>query len=420
MNRIEQFRINRRQMMTGTTAIAGAAAASTLLPRSSSAQPPGPPSPFSDAVRDHRWAALREMMSSSGIDCLVVPTLPGDFTLHYAEYVSNTGGNGVAILSRSGQALGIGLPPRPGTWHRSVPALPGMLGGAVVDAINELGHATDNIGVVGTATGQTFGLNDFSAQGLVLFSLWNEVLSGLPDTEFVEVTPQFARVAMVKHPEEIAAHRNAAALGEELNQFMLESARPGVSDRQFRAAISQFLIMNGATADVQALEIPPGTLQDGSVINSEMGVRIDGGYAQVTLCIAIGAVSPLTEQLNEVAQECFAVGLELVGPGIRFADVIEPMEKVVADASFWHGFPVLHSLSPVVLAGPVSQAPPPQGRYTPIRGGDIVLEAGMSLSFEPGARMERRDQVKLGTSGMVTEDGFDIYNTLGRTLQRVS
>ena len=44
----------------------------------------------------------------------------------------------------------------------------------------------------------------------------------------------------------------------------------------------------------------------------------------------------------------------------------------------------------------------------------------MSLSFEPGARMERRDQVKLGTSGMVTEDGFDIYNTLGRTLQRVS
>ena len=359
-------------------------------------------------------------MSENGIDCLVVPALPGDFTLHYARYVTNTGGNGVAILSAEGQALGLGLPPRPGTWHRAVPALPGMLGGGVVDAINELGHASDRIGVVGTATGQTFGLNDFTAQGGVLYSIWSEVLAGLPEAEFTDVTSQFARVAMVKHPDEIAAHRTAAALGEELQELMLETARPGVSGLEFRSVISEFLIMNGATADVQALEFPPGTLQDGSVINSEYGVRIDGGYAQVTLCIAIGATSELTERLNEVADECFAVGLELIGPGIRFADIIEPMEQVVADAGFWHGFPVLHSISPVILVGPVRQGPPPQGRYTPIRGGDVVLEPGMALSFEPGARMGPRAQVKLGVSGMVTDDGFDVYNTLGRTLQRVS
>ena len=43
--------------------------------------------------------------------------------------------------------------------------------------------------------GQTFGLSDFSTQGVVLYSGWREVLSDLPNATFVDVTSRFAQVA---------------------------------------------------------------------------------------------------------------------------------------------------------------------------------------------------------------------------------
>ena len=92
------------------------------------------------------------------------------------------------------------------------------------------------------------------------------------------------------------------------------------------------------------------------------------------------------------------------------------MEKIVADAGRGHGFPHIHSVMPLSLVGMVRQPGPDQT----IRGADIVLQPGMALSFECGARNNNSDEVRLGGTGVVTEDGFEMFNTLGLELHSVS
>ena len=291
------------------------------------------------------------------------------------------------------------------------------LGPAVADLLNEMGYGNRNIGVVGTAN-NVFGLNEFTAPGLMLYSVWSEVQAGLPNASFVDVTSEFALVNMVKGPEEIAAFEKAAQLGEEFHHMLLDFTRPGITDRDFRARVEEFLIQNGATADVKALEMLPGPVQQGHVINSEYGIEAFGGYAQVTLCMSVGEPNALAQDLHQIAQESFAAGLEVIRPGITFREAFEPMEKVISDADCWHGFPLVHGMRPVVLAGPVGIGQP-IGSYADPLGADIVLESGMSISFEPGARRGRRDQVKVGASAFVTEDGTRLLNAIGTTMQQI-
>lgn len=417
MSSSEMTKINRRELLAGSAAIAGAATLWAGLPKVASAQPGGPPSPYTLAERDRRWSALRTMMAEQGVDCLVVPNLSGDFTLHYAQYITNKpfGGHGIAILPAEGEAAAFGMSPGPGAWANPYGKRGEPLGPAVADLLNEMGHGNSTIGVVGTEN-NIFGLNEFTAPGLMLYSVWSEVQAGLPGATFKDITSEFAKVNMVKGPEEIAAFEKAAQLGEEMHNMLLEFIRPGITDRQVRARVEEFLIHNGATADVKALEIQPGPVQQGHIINTEYGIEAFGGYAQVTLRMSVGDPSPLSQELHQVAQECFAAGLAVIKPGITFREVFEPMEKVVSDAGFWHGFPVVHGLRPVVLAGPVGIGQP-IGSYADPLGADIVLEPGMSISFEPGARMGRMAQVKVGASSFVTENGVRLLNDVGKTLQ---
>jgi len=347
--------ISRRQLLLGSSLLAGTGFIGSAFSTKIKAQPGGSSSPYTTAERDRRFNAIRAMMTEQGIDCLVVPSMPGDFTLHYASYITNAPfnyGTGFVILPREGQAVAMGLSPSPDAWASVVGERGEAMGPAIVDLVNELGHGNENIGVVGTQTG-VFGLNNFTAQGLMLYSVWGEIQSNLPLANFVDVTSEFAKVNMVKGPEEIAAFEKAAQLGEEFHSMLLGYTRPGITDRDIRARIEDFLIQNGATADVKALEILPGPIQKGHIINSEFGIEAFGGYAQVTLCISVGEPSQQIKDLHEIAQESFAVGLEAIKPGITFREAFEPMEKVIKDAGCWHGFPLVHGMRPVVLAGPV-------------------------------------------------------------------
>jgi len=419
MNEKTGLKLSRRQVMLASTLMAGAAA-STFIPSSGLAQPSGSPSPYTTAERDRRWSALRAMMDEQGVDCLVVPAMPGDFTLHYASYITNAPfnyGTGFVILPREGQAVAMNLSPGPGAWARVVGSRGEPMGPAIANLINEFGNQNDRIGVVGTETG-VFGLNNFTSQGLMLYAIWSEIEASLPGADFVDVTPAYAMVNMVKGEEEIAAFEKAADLGEAFHRMLLEYTRPGITDSEFRSTVEEFLISNGATADVKALEIQPGPIRQGHIINSEYGIEAFGGYAQVSLCMCVGEPNQEIRDLHKIAQDSFAAGLEVIKPGIRFREVYEPMEKVVRDAGCWHGFPLVHGIRPVVLAGPVGIGRP-IGTYDDPLGSDIELKPGMALSFEPGARMGRMNQVKVGSSAFVTENGVRLLNSVGKTLQQI-
>ena len=75
-------------------------------------------------------------------------------------------------------------------------------------------------------------------------------------------------------------------------------------------------------------------------------------------------------------------------------------------------------LGPMFMVGPVANFPPPFVPSTTI-GADYEIKENQIFSFEPGARVGLRDQVKVGATALVTSDGLEIWNEIGTRMQRV-
>lgn len=433
INGYRQGRLGRREFLQNILIVPGgaaiAAATLSMAPQKAQAQfalPHG----FSSAEKDFRWSRIRNLMSELGLDCLILPKGRGDGvnSLQYAEYASNAAfmNPGAVIFPAKGEPAIIGSIQLPNSWITNVAGkwfeggeqLP--IGGHIIDFVTDMGYAKGNIGVVGTQA-NVEGLNEFINEGFVDYATWSTVTAGLPDASFTDITPQFGEMMVVKSQEVLSGVRSSAAVGENLHKMLLEITKAGVDPVDFRVAIAEHFIRSGARSDVQALEMAPGKIRDGAVINSEYGIIHGGGYAQCTLCMAVGKVSKQTEELHEVAKESLQYGLDNLRPGKTFGEVIAGMEEIIFGAGYWHGFPQIHGLLPMFMVGNVYANEPP-AQSSKVIGADVVIKPDMAFSFEPGARRGKApmgSQVKLGCTAIIQEDGLEVLNTLGLNMQRL-
>ena len=429
----ETINVARRQFIGTSSAAAaglgvltlGTHSARALAQQADERRPPAPPPgmgapTYTLAERDRRFAAVRTLLERNNLDALMIPQRNGTSILQFANYLTNEGAflkPSVVILPVSGEPFTMNPSPfrSPGPrWiAQGYSNMQGRTGELVVRSVREEGLADKRFGVVGLEPGQ-FGLPEFFHDGLWDHSTWNEIETGLTDASFIDITDQFTEVMMVKGDEEIANVRKAAVAGERLHEFMLATAREGMDFRELRGEIHKFFVLNDIVSDIQ-VHAGGGPLRAGQHFATEYGIHHSGGYAQVTLTFTIGEPSEVVLRNAETAMQVLDYGMANVRPGRTFASVIDPMEKIISDAGLRHGFPHIHSLMPLALVGPVRQPGPDQV----IRGADIVLQPGIALSFECGAFSSRFDEVRLGGTGVVTENGFEMFNTLGLELHSV-
>lgn len=409
--------------------IAAATSAPVVLRSSIAAAQPGVEPFYTLAERDRRWGSIRRMMSEGGYDCLILPHRSGDDVnqLMYADYVSGGGfmgfGDGAVVFPIDGDPVLVHAPfPAPWistrydlTFTRSGQQV--SLGDRLVEVINDLDHASGNIAVVGTVAGVE-GLNEFLDAGLVTYATWSTVLAGLPRASFTDITEEFSLLMMVKSAEEVANIRKSALLGERLHQVLMGEMRIGMDSNEFRAVADRFLAMNGARADVKALEIAPGPIKEGDVLNTEYGIVYSGGYSQVTLCAVAGNISDEMQRLADVAHELMDLGAATLRAGKTFGDVLEPMERLCFDAGYWHRVPLIHGIMPMTLVGKL-YLKGPDNPSSKVMGEDVVIQEGMAFSYEPAARLGPAAQAKVGATAVVTADGLDVYNTIGTRVQQI-
>jgi Xaa-Pro aminopeptidase len=252
----------------------------------------------------------------------------------------------------------------------------------------------------------------------------------LPKARFEDISAEMAEIMLVKTPAELRLVEKAAEIGERAHEVMLSVAKPGVTEREIRSKMAESILHDGASIGVALLEMGPGILKKGDVINSEWGPAVGGLEAQVTLCVSVGRVSEKTEKLAEIAEACLKKGLASLKPEVRFGRVMEAMEKVVADAGAWHHIPLLHSLNPTVLRGTegtlpkgAKPLPGPSEAANPmfaVLGSEVVVKSGMTFTFEPCACLgDDPSQVKIGGTAIVTDTGVRMLNVLGTKMQRI-
>ena len=200
-----------------------------------------------------------------------------------------------------------------------------------------------------------------------------------------------------------------------------ELARPGITtgelDRQAEAFIRSY---DGAAPAFKGLYDFPGTLctsvnhevvhgipsdrrelAAGDLLSVDVGVRLDGLYADAAVTVSIGEPNPATARLLETTHRALHAGIDAALVGATIGDVGVAIQTVVDR----EGFGVVREL----VGHGVGHAPheDPQVPNYGRPGTGPTLEAGLVIAIEP--------MVNLGSPDVRTlDDGWTVITTDGR------
>src|SRR5205823_504476 len=141
-------------------------------------------------------------------------------------------------------------------------------------------------------------------------------------------------------------------LVSEVNALLVGACRPGVktaeidklADRRIREAGGRpgFLGYNGFPKSIcisindEAVHGIPGPrkIQDGDLVSLDLGLVIDGFWADMGVTVPVGEVSAENMRLVRVTEEAFWKAIEQCLPGNRLGDVSSAVQQHVEAAGF--------------------------------------------------------------------------------------
>lgn len=419
---------------------------------------------FSLAERDRRWGLVQQLLQQEGLDALVVigdrdgvgqPLFTAD------TWLTNDRMGHVVIVPRGGEpAALVGVHLMIGdnieahlrgdsTWLtpdnlytasvRGSAAMSGGRGGAAIaEFLQKRGLSAGRIGIVGLEP------TLYCPDGALPYGTFKAMLDGCPQATFVPVWQKLVALMLPRSKEEVVALRLSGHAGERMCEAMIELARPGVWEHELYAAAMEACFLAGGVSSWLILVTgpdgqnvswspppwtyraqPPRRIQSGDVILAELFPLYGMIETQQQLTITVGDVHPDVERAYSAARAAYEAGLKTARPGVTFGEVVTAMNAPVKDIGGWNLTPHVHSVNPLALHGncDLSASVPGVERYrtlagVPMRGGETVLQTGMSFAFEPNCVLGKR-RVNIGGSVVVTETGVEELNSLPNFMHRL-
>lgn len=208
-----------------------------------------------------------------------------------------------------------------------------------------------------------------------------------------------------KTDQEIEMMARAGRVLEAVMEELKEAIRPGVrtidldrlAERRIRAAgaMPGFLGYHGypntlcISINDEAVHGIPGRrrIQSGDVVSLDLGLVLDGFWADMGCTVAVGKVSPEAEHLIRVTEECLEIAIQQARPGGRLGDISAAVQRH-AEAN---GFSVIRQFVGHGIGRQMHEAPQVPNFGEPGTGPE--LKPGMTLAIEP----------------MVNQGGPDVY-----------
>lgn len=221
-----------------------------------------------------------------------------------------------------------------------------------------------------------------------------------------------------KTPAEIDKMAAAGAVHARTMRLLEGKIRAGVSTKELDEAAERYIRSQGAVPSFKGYRGFPGSicaspnamvvhgipgpyqLSDGDVISIDIGVTLDGWVADGARTFAVGAISPVAENLLAVTEQSLFAAVEQARAGNRLGDISHAVQACVEDA----GMSVVRSLVGHGVGREMHEDPqvPNFGKA----GRGPLLEEGFVLAIEPMVNAGRH-AVRMG------DDGWAIYSQDG-------
>ncbi len=233
--------------------------------------------------------------------------------------------------------------------------------------------------------------------------------------ELVPVEGWVESLRLVKDPEEVNKIAAAIELTEEGLRWILGRLKPGVTEREAALELEMWYRKNGAehiafdliVAFGEHSSMPhyfPGDrkLREGDLLLFDIGAKVDGYCADMTRVVALGRPSPEARAIYELVLAANRAGIEAVQAGLSGEQVDRAARALIEEAGYGDRFE--HGLGHGVGLE-VHEAP----RLSPTS--EDTLQAGMTVTVEPGVYLPGELGVRIEDLVVVREDGCEILTS---------
>jgi Xaa-Pro aminopeptidase len=241
-----------------------------------------------------------------------------------------------------------------------------------------------------------------------------------PNVELVLTDSVVEKIAAVKEADEIHALKEAAKITDAVFAEILPLVKPGVREIELSAEISYRHLMKGADKDsFDAIvasgprsALPHGVassrkIKSGEFVTFDFGCIYVGYPSDMTRTIVVGKATTEMRKVYNTVLEAQIAGVEAIAPGVKCADLDGIARKIITDAGYGDKFThsLGHGLSQIVHALPVLAA-----------SSKDTLEPNNVVTVEPGIYIENFGGVRIEDDVLVTETGYEIFNTSPKDL----
>ena len=253
-------------------------------------------------------------------------------------------------------------------------------------------------------------------------------LSMLSRVGYMDISMDLMQLYQHKTAEDAEALRRTHKVAAKAVEQFFQSVKAGITEKevanQVEAAVQLMTGINGIGFAKAWPMIQSGkntcysgmfnrtsgkTIEEGELVLIEMGICVDGYWADITRTTAVGTLSACRQKLFTVVTEAQEQALALLRPGVVMANVDAAARTHIAQAGWAHlynhalghqtGFRY-HDPGPVLA--PNSTA---------------VLEEGMVFTVEPGAYGEEvGGGVRIEENVLITADGYELLSKYPKTL----
>lgn len=255
-------------------------------------------------------------------------------------------------------------------------------------------------------------------------SFYDGLVRGIEDLSIGALLPQMhgdlRLMRAVKDEEEIALMKRAQAITDAAFAHMLEFIRPGLTEKQIKLELENFMFENGADGLAFGSIVAAGPnaanphaipsdrpVQKGEFVLMDYGARYHDYDSDMTRTVAVGEPSAKMREIYDLVQRTHEECAKAVYAGVDGNEIHELSRKIIGDAGYgeYYGHGLGHG-----VGIDIHELPNFGRTHNTVGEGSVVtIEPGVYLPGEFGVRLE--------DYGLVTAQGFVPFTQSPHDLQ---
>jgi Xaa-Pro aminopeptidase len=241
-----------------------------------------------------------------------------------------------------------------------------------------------------------------------------------PGVKLRPVSDAVERLRMVKSPAETATIKAAVELNSEALDQALKRFRPEMAEADLAAEIEyrmrqlgadgpsfETIVASGARTALPHAHPSSAAIRADQLLLIDMGATVAGYTSDMTRTMGVGRVEPKARRMYDAVLESQLAAIDSVKAGTLSSTVDRAARRVLRthrlDKLFVHS--TGHGLGLEIHEGPRIG-----------RTGRIALEAGMTITIEPGVYVEGYGGVRIEDTVVVTKNGCEVLTPTTKDL----